>query len=134
MYYLDTNTCIYFLNGRYESVRAKILNTPPNGIAIPSIVKAELLLGAYKSKQRKSNLEKLERFLEPFAIHDFDSQAACEYASIRYECESRGISVGPNDLFISAIVRYNDGILVTHNVAEFGGIPGLKLEDWTAQG
>ncbi len=131
MYYLDTNTCIYFLNGRYESVRAKILRTPPNGIAIPSVVKAELLLGAYKSKQREANLEKVERFLEPFLIHAFDDQAAYEYANIRYECESRGDAVGPNDLFIAAIVRYNDGILVTNNIKEFGRISGLKLEDWT---
>ena len=63
MYYLDTNTCIYFLNGKYESIKKKILSTPPNEIAIPSIVKAELLLGAYKSKKRNANLEKVEKFL-----------------------------------------------------------------------
>jgi len=37
------------------------------------------------------------------------------------------------EIAIVAIVRYNDGILVTHKVDEFGRIPGLKLEDWTAQ-
>ena len=76
MYYLDTNTCIYFLNGKYESVKTKILTTLPNEIAIPSIVKAELLLGAYKSKNRKSNIEKIEKFLEPFEIVAFDDVMA----------------------------------------------------------
>jgi len=49
MYYLDTNICIYFLNGRYESIKAKILSTPANEIAIPSIVKAELLSAPIKA-------------------------------------------------------------------------------------
>ncbi len=48
MYYLDTNTCIYFLKGTYESVRSKLLSTNPREIAIPSLEKAELLLGALK--------------------------------------------------------------------------------------
>ena len=71
MYFLDTNTCIYFLNGKYEHIKSKILSTPPNEISIPSIAKAELLLGAYKSKRRKENTEKVEKFLEPFEVVPF---------------------------------------------------------------
>jgi len=29
MYFLDTNTCIYYLNGKYESIKRKILGLPP---------------------------------------------------------------------------------------------------------
>lgn len=71
MYFLDTNTCIYFLNGKYESIKNKILSTPPNAIAIPTIVKAELLLGACNSKNKTVNIEKVEQFLEPFEIIPF---------------------------------------------------------------
>ncbi len=39
MYFLDTNTCIYFLNGRSESIKEKILTTAPIDIAIPVVVK-----------------------------------------------------------------------------------------------
>ncbi len=52
MYYLDTNICIYFINGKYQSLKNKILSIPPSKIRLPSIVKAELLLGAYKSPFR----------------------------------------------------------------------------------
>jgi tRNA(fMet)-specific endonuclease VapC len=130
MYYLDTNTCISFLNGKYESIRLKILSTSPNEIAIPSIVKAELLLGAYKSKNRKGNIEKVERFLEPFEIVSFDDVMTYVYADVRYKTEKRGESVGPNDLFIAAIVKFNEGILVTNNDKEFSKIEGLKIENW----
>jgi tRNA(fMet)-specific endonuclease VapC len=130
MYFLDTNTCIYFLNGKYAYIKSKILSTPPNQISIPSIVKAELLLGAYKSKKRKENTEKAERFLEPFEIAPFFDLVTYVYADIRNETEKKGENVGPNDLLIAAIVKFHDGILVTNNIKEFERIKGLKIDNW----
>ncbi|MBU4053136.1 MAG: type II toxin-antitoxin system VapC family toxin, partial [Proteobacteria bacterium] len=68
MFFLDTNTCIFYLNGTSPSVKEKILATSPAQIKICSMVKAELLFGAYKSRQKQSNLEKVAAFLEPFEI------------------------------------------------------------------
>ena len=130
MYFLDTNTCIYFLNGTSENIREKILNTAPVNIKIPVIVKAELLLGAYKSQKRTSNLAKLEIFLQPFEIIPFDDTMAITYAQIRSSSEKAGKSIGPNDLFIAAIVKFYGEILVTNNTNELGQITGLKLENW----
>lgn len=132
MYYLDTNTCIYFLNGSYKSLVQKILSTSLNEIAIPSIVKAELLLGAYKSKNRIATIEKAEKFLEPFGIIAFEDRMSYVYADIRSKTEQRGEVIGPNDLLIASIVKYSDGILITHNVKEFSRVEGLKIEDWAA--
>jgi len=39
MYYLDTNTCIHYLNGWYPSIREGLLATAPKEIAIPALVK-----------------------------------------------------------------------------------------------
>ena len=130
MYFLDTNTCIYFLNGKYEYIKTKILSTPPNEIYIPSIVKAELLLGAYKSKKIKENTEKVEKFIEPFEVIPFFDLITYVYADIRYETEKKGEIVGPNDLLIAAIVKFHDGIFVTNNIKEFERIKGLKIENW----
>jgi tRNA(fMet)-specific endonuclease VapC len=130
MYFLDTNTCIYFLNGKYEFIRDKILSTPPAEISIPSVVKAELLLGAYKSKKRKENIERVEKLLEPFEIMPFFDLITYVYADIRNETEKKGEIVGPNDLLIASIVKFHEGILVTNNVKEFERIKGLKIENW----
>ncbi len=130
MYFLDTNTCIYYLNGRYESVKKKILSIAPNDIAIPSMVKAELLLGAFKSKKQKDNLEKIEKFLQPFEIVPFFDLITYVYADIRSVLEKNGELIGPNDIIIASIVKFHDGILVTNNVAEFQRIKGLKIENW----
>jgi len=40
-FFLDTNICIYFLNGRYESVKHRLLKLSPAQISIPAIVMAE---------------------------------------------------------------------------------------------
>jgi len=130
MYFLDTNTCIYFLNGKYEYIKSKIVSIPPNEISIPSIVKAELLLGAYKSKKRKDTVEKVEQFLEPFEVVPFVDLMTYVYAEIRNQTEKKGETVGPNNLLIAAIVRFHDGILVTNIVKEFERIQGLKTENW----
>jgi tRNA(fMet)-specific endonuclease VapC len=130
MYFLDTNTCIYFLNGKYASVKEKLFSLSVNEILIPSIVKAELLLGAYKSKNKKNNTEKVEQFLEPFEVISFDDLMTYVYADIRLKTEKHGENVGPNDLFIASIVKFKEGILVTHNVKEFKRIEGLQIEDW----
>ena len=130
MYYLDTNTCIYFLKGKYRSVRDRLLSTAPGRVAIPSIVKAELLLGAVKSVRKDENFEKVEAFLSPFEIVPFENSMTYVYADLRFELERRGQQIGPNDLFIASIVLARNGVLVTNNSLEFGKISGLKLENW----
>lgn len=131
MYFLDTNTCIYYLKGTHESIRTKILSLSPGDIKIPSIVKAELLFGAAKSQRRKENTERTERFLEPFEIVPFTDAMTYVYAELRADSEKRGAPVGPNDLLIAAIVKHMGGILVTNNVREFRHVKGLKSENWT---
>lgn len=130
IYCLDTNTCIYFLNGKFETIKNKILSTPPNEIAIPAIVKAELLLGAYKSRNREATVARVEKFLSPFRVLAFEDAMTYVYADIRYKTEKAGNPIGPNDLVIAAIVKFNNGILVTNNTREFALIPGLQVENW----
>jgi len=130
MIFLDTNICIYYLNGTVPSVRDHLLKTPPNEIKIPVIVHSELLFGVIKSHRKKENLLKLHRFLEPFEVVNYTSKVSETYAEIRIAAESTGKVVGPNDLLIAAIVVANNGTLVTRNTAEFSRIKSLKLAEW----
>jgi tRNA(fMet)-specific endonuclease VapC len=130
MYFLDTNTCIYFLNGKYASISEHFRKTTPDQIQIPSIVKAELLFGIEKSQKKDENRDKVLQFLNAFKITDFDSGAAVQYSKIRSKLESAGIPTGPNDLLIASIVIANNGILVTNNTKEFSRVPNLHLENW----
>ncbi|MCQ2521106.1 MAG: type II toxin-antitoxin system VapC family toxin [Lachnospiraceae bacterium] len=131
MYYLDTNICVYYLNGRYDSVRKKILQTIPKIIRIPAIVKAELLAGAFRSQYREKTLEMMNTFLKPYDVESFTDEAVYAYAEIHAYLTNKGCLIGPNDMFIAATVLANKGTLVTNNIKEFSRIPGLSLENWT---
>lgn len=130
MYYLDTNTCIYYLNGKVSSVRDNLLSTPPHEIKIPVIVHSELWFGVEKSQHKKRNGQKLQRFLEPFDVENYTFEISKTYAELRLASESSGNIVGPNDLLIASIVVANNGTLVTRNTNEFSRIPQLNLTEW----
>lgn len=130
MYFIDSNTCIYFMNGKFPSVKDKFLSISPKEIKISAIVKAELLLGAFKSNTKEQTLKKVEKFLKPFEIVDFTNEMTYEYAAIRKELEQSGTPIGANDLFIVATTLHNNAILVTHNTDEFARVKNLKIEDW----
>ncbi len=129
-FYLDTNICIYFLKGQKEEVSKNLKKLKPEQIKIPSIVKAELLLGAAKSQNSKKNKELILRFLEPFEIIPFGDTEAEIYSEIRSELEKKGKPIGPNDLLIASTVISGNGTLVTSNEKEFKRIPNLKVENW----
>jgi tRNA(fMet)-specific endonuclease VapC len=72
----------------------------------------------------------LEAFLSPFTSVAFDDGAASYYGRIHADLDRAGELIGPNDLLIAAMALANDLVLVTHNVKEFGRVPGLRWEDW----
>ncbi|MBM9545805.1 type II toxin-antitoxin system VapC family toxin [Leptospira sp. 201903074] len=129
-YFLDTNICIYFLKGKNINIENNIKKLNPNRIKIPSIVKAELLLGALKSQNPKKNRDIVLDFVDPFEIIGFNDTESEIYSEIRSNLELKGLSIGPNDLIIASIVLNNNGILVTNNQKEFSRIQSLKLENW----
>jgi len=130
MYYLDTNICIYFLNGKYESVMRQIASIPADEIRVPAIVKAELLHGAYKSQDKIRTVSNVEKFLSLFEIEAFADDMADVYAEVRAELDKEGTPIGPDDLIIAATVLSKGGTLVTHNTKEFKRVKGLNVLDW----
>ncbi len=130
-YFLDTNICIYYLKGMFPKIKDTLLEKSPSQIKIPSIVRAELLFGAKKSKKMAENINKILSFLEPFETVSFDASMADHYAKIRFDLESKGKTIGPNDLIIAASVMAHESVLVTNNTGEFSRIQDLNLADWT---
>lgn len=128
-YLLDTNICIRHLNQRSPSITARLAATDENEIAVCSVVKAELYLGAMKSQTPEATISKQRAFLERFVSLAFDD-AAIHYAQIRAKLEIAGTPIGANDLMIAAIAVTNDLTLVTNNTREFGRIARLQIEDW----
>ena len=128
-YLLDTNTCIHALKRR-GGVVERLRQQLPDEIGVAVITVAELWFGARKSARPQATRREIDAFLKPFEVLPFDHAAANAYAELRHALESAGRPIGERDLLIASIAIACKLVVVTHNVSEFGRVPGLSLEDW----
>lgn len=127
---LDSNTCIQFLNDSHAGVKRQFFSHHPSDLALCSVVKAELVYGAYRSARVAANLQRLTVFFEPLRSLSFDDDCVHTYGQLRAVLASKGAVIGAHDLLIAAIGLTHNLTVVTHNTREFGRIDGLKLQDW----
>mgnify|MGYP000623571987 CR=1 FL=1 len=83
-YLLDTNACIGLLRGRPAPLVARMRTTEFTDIALSTVVLAELLVGARKSRDPANEKRLVEAFTAPFSVLPFDMASARAYA--RHPC------------------------------------------------
>jgi tRNA(fMet)-specific endonuclease VapC len=127
-YLLDANAVIALLNDKHSPVAQRTRQHDPSDIGISAIVAHELFFGAFKSRRSAHNLELVDKL--QFEVLDFDKEDACMAGEIRAQLATSGTPIGPYDVLIAGQAHARDMILVTHNIDEFGRVPGLIVEDW----
>ncbi len=131
----DTDTSISLLDSREPAKQQKILSRLEKlrepDIALSSITVSELMFGAENGLHRKTNLEALATFLLDFQVLPFDFAAAREAGAVRASLEKLGRRIGVMDTLIAAHAKVLGLIVVTNNVAHFGKVKGLKVENWS---
>jgi tRNA(fMet)-specific endonuclease VapC len=132
MYLLDTNACIRILNNSSLTLVTQLKRHKPSDIFLCSVVKGELVYGAYHSPHPAENLRVLEKFFEPFVSLTFDDQSSLIYGRIRSDLARNGTIIRPNDLLIASIAISNNLTLISANIREFGRVVGLSLANWEA--
>ncbi len=131
---LDTNACVRYLRlGEGSRIAAHLAEKNVGDVVLCSVVRAELVFGALRSRDAAENLAKIGKFLSRFSSLPFDDAAADAYGWIRADLAARGMAIGPNDLFIASMASACHLTLVTHNVDEFRRVSGLSIEDWEAE-
>jgi tRNA(fMet)-specific endonuclease VapC len=126
---LDTNTCIFAINGNL-SVRSRFILAYSFGLVISAITEAELWYGVENSTAPEKNAEVLLKFLATVETLPFDTRAAAEYGRVRTGLKRAGTPIGDRDTLIAAHAKSVGVSLVTNNTNEFGRVKGLALEDW----
>ncbi len=131
-YMLDTDTCSYILKRSHPLVLRRLQSVPVSAVCMSVVTKAELLYGVEASPRCAQDGAALAAFLPYVQVIELGDEAATAYAEIRSDLKKRGAMIGANDLFIAAHARALGITLVTNNVAEFGRVRGLHVENWTS--
>lgn len=86
--------------------------------------------GAHLRSDPAPLLRQIADLLIAVAVIDFVPACAEQLGRPRGDLKRQGVTVGPMDLLIASVALAHGLTLVTHNTADFAGIPGLVLEDW----
>lgn len=117
-YVLDTDICIYWLNGN-PSVREKVIRQSRGVLAITMIAYAELKFGAYNSGRVAKNLENIGNFVKGVSVLPLTHESADLFGSLKADLRAKGEIIGDFDILIAAITRHFGATLVTNNTAPF---------------
>jgi tRNA(fMet)-specific endonuclease VapC len=128
-YLIDTNTCIYYIKGKFN-LNKKFESVDPENCFISEITLAELKFGVENSEQIEKNKKVLDNFLTGVKIipifHSLDL-----YAKEKARLRKAGKSTDDFDLLIGVTSVTHNLIMVTNNSEHFKRIKGIILEDWT---
>lgn len=137
LYILDTDTLTLLEEG-HPVVSQRFLQQRREDVAITVLSVEEQLSGWYTQVRKAKRPERLEwayrrltetvSFLAHLRILTYDQTAMQRYEQLR----KRKIKIGRTDLRIAATVLEQNAILVTRNARDFGRVPSLQIEDWSA--
>jgi tRNA(fMet)-specific endonuclease VapC len=130
---LDTDTCIYWLNGDRQ-VEKRILAAGMKNVHITVITECELYYGAYKSARVEKNLGVIKLLRTKISTLQTTTEAAPLHGKIKANLERRGQPLDDADLLIACVAMVAQGTLITNNTAHFGRVPGLIVENWVSMG
>jgi len=127
-YLLDTNAVISLLKATGSEPARRARREKPGEIAISAIVAHELFYGAFKSARAVRNAALIDAL--QFTVIEFDKEDARRAGQVRAFLAGNGTPIGPYDVLVAGQAMARNMILVTHNIREFGQVPGLQIEDW----
>jgi tRNA(fMet)-specific endonuclease VapC len=127
-YLLDANVAIALLNDSHSKVALRARQERPGDLVLSAIVAHELFYGAFKSQRAVQNAALVDHL--QFAVLEFDKDDARSAGQLRAFLAGQSKPIGPYDALIAGQAMARNLILVTHNMNEFGRVPGLRTENW----
>lgn len=119
---LDSNICIYLLEGLSEAARDRIERCEPGEVVTSAIAYAEVLRGIDLSDPVA--MAKIASFFSVVKVLPFDGLAAQAYSRVPFQRRSFDRLIAAHALSLGLVVA-------TNNVADFDDVPGIKVENWT---
>lgn len=122
----------------FTKLMNRIAQHPLTDLGFSIISFHEQVLGCHAYVNRARNSEDVIRGYGMFArvLKDFVTAPVVPFdanaAKVFERLQSQRIRVATMDLRIASIALSRGLILVSRNIRDFGQVPGLQIEDWTA--
>ncbi len=136
LYLFDTDLLTLFREG-HSVVCARAAAHTADELATSVVTVEEQLTGWYTLLRQAKDDQRLThaydrltasiRFFAQMQVVSFSMSAAARFATFR----QAKLKIGTLDLRIACIALEAKAILVSRNLADFGLIPGLVVEDWS---
>ena len=123
---LDTNIITAWLKG--ESKIADKIDKAEE-IHIPIIVLGELYYGALYSTQKQKNLNNIKSITNHYNVLQIDEATTVAYGNIKTALRKKGKPVPENDIWIAAIAKRFNLIVVSRD-KHFKEIEEILLKSW----
>jgi len=130
MFLLDTNACIYYLNGSDPELVRRIVDAGPDALAVSALTAGDLYLGAERSTRKMENRGRLTIFFSEIKILGFDEECGKLFGRLKADLLSRGRPIPDFDIGIAATAIAHGRTLVSRD-AHMAEIPHLLREDWS---
>jgi tRNA(fMet)-specific endonuclease VapC len=121
LFLLDSNICIYVLEGLAPAVRDRIQARRPGEIVTSAVVYAEVVRGM--ARDDVIGMAKVESLFRVIPVLPFDQAAARVYVSIPFRRASFDRLIAAHALSLGLTV-------VTNNGRDYADVPRLKIENW----
>ncbi|WP_311031750.1 type II toxin-antitoxin system VapC family toxin [Mesorhizobium koreense] len=129
---LDTNTISILALNRSKGADKRFVETSLDRVYTSAIVYGEILFGLERRPEKTRLRDTVLPLLAEIRILDWTSKSGVTYATLRAQMEQSGKSLQPLDMLIAAHALEAGATLVTNDRA-FRHVPGLEIDDWTAE-
>jgi tRNA(fMet)-specific endonuclease VapC len=132
-YLPDTNVFAGYAKADNLALVARVEKMRPQ-LILSAIALAEMEYGWQKAPVETHRIARQRKFVESMQPWGFDGACAKAYGLVKnillHRQRTNARPSGERDMLLAAHALAIDAVLVTHNIREFAGIPGLDVEDW----
>jgi tRNA(fMet)-specific endonuclease VapC len=128
-YLFDTNVWIAIQRGN-QKVGDRWRQRDADSVFLCTPALAELYQGVLKSAKKEQNVKFVEQILFQHDCLVFGVAESKRYAELVNAMYANNQTGKVMDLQIAAVASVHGLRVVTHDVEDFGRVPGIEIEDW----